>query len=430
MEELSDMKDDEALFPSAESDGQSSPECFSYEGDELVRSEPSEVDFDPEDNSDRLANEISDQDVRPEVVDRVILVLRADAERMEGKLRREDVQRQCFRRDLTVGECIRVELLLSTNGIAIASEDDSESLDTGDAYGPNSHSSYSDNKLFLTDAEERELGRKIHLASRASVDPSQASSEYVQRLETEAIAAKKRFVESNILYVRKIAARYATTRHMTEEDIFQEGVIGLLRATDSYDPEMGFRFKTYATWWITQKIHRAIANCERTIRLPVHVTEKVRAAKRASRALMGTSGEEPSLDEIAETIGIETARLARIMWAVEESECIDGDAPVTDNVDDAGATLFSFLKDSQAVSQFDLAFRAQLELLIKDSLTEKQAEVLLQRFGFGDLGEQTLEQVGGRLGLTRERVRQIQDDALIKLGRVLNGMIVRKRKKS
>jgi RNA polymerase primary sigma factor len=144
---------------------------------------------------------------------------------------------------------------------------------------------------------------------------------------------------------------------------------------------------------------------------------------------MKTSGEEPSLDEVAEVIGIETERLAHIMWAVEESECIDGDAPVNEDINDIGATLFSFLQDSQVLSPFDLALRAQLEVLIRERLTAKQAEVLLQRFGFGDSGEQTLEQVGNRLGLTRERVRQIQDGALTKLGRILEGMISIKRKK-
>lgn len=420
------MEDDEALFQSFGNDGQPLPDRLAG-ADRLLDSDLSELDLQVDDQNEVSTNDISDKELRPELIDRVMLILRADAERMEGKLRREDVQRQCFRRDLTVGECIRVEVLLSESGIVVSSDDDAE--DGGTEPSKPASPSDSDKTVFLTESEEREFGRKIQLALRLSEDPSQSSTEYAKRLQKEAIAAKARFVESNIRYVRKVAGRYANTRHMTEEDIFQEGVIGLLRATDSYDPEMGFRFKTYATWWITQKIHRAIANFERTIRLPVHVTEKLRAAKRATRALMKTSGEEPSLDEVAEVIGIETERLAQIMWAVEESECIDGDAPVKEDINDIGATLFSFLKDPQVLSPFDLALRAQLEVLIKDRLTPKQAEVLLQRFGFGDSGEQTLEQVGSRLGLTRERVRQIQDDALTKLGRILEGMISIKRKK-
>jgi RNA polymerase primary sigma factor len=421
------MEDDEALFQSLDNDDQSLSERLAG-ADRLLDSELSELDSQVDDQSDVSTHDISDQEIRPELIDRVMLILRADAERMEGKLRREDVQRQCFRRDLTVAECIRIEVLLSGSGIVVSSDDDADNVETGPSHRPASPSN-SDKMVFLTESEEREFGRKIQLALRLSEDPSQSSTKYALGLQKEAIAAKARFVESNIRYVRKIAGRYANTRHMTEEDIFQEGVIGLLRATDSYDPEMGFRFKTYATWWITQKIHRAIANFERTIRLPVHVAEKLRAAKRATRALMKTSGEEPSLDEVAEVIGIETERLAQIMWAVEESECIDGDAPVKDDINDIGATLFSFLKDAQVQSPFDLALRAQLEVLIKERLTAKQAAVLLQRFGFGDSGEQTLEQVGGRLGLTRERVRQIQDAALTKLGRILQGMISIKRKK-
>jgi RNA polymerase primary sigma factor len=409
------------------SDGHSVPEWFGYQADPIVESKPSEFDSALVDDGNAVAEEISDQDVRPEVVDRVMLLLRADAERMEGKLHREDVQRQCFRRDLTVAECMRVEILLSEGGISILEDVEAEDASPDGAHAPKSHAFGPEKTIFLTDSEERELGRKIQLALRLSVDLSQTCNEYVQRVQKEAIAAKARFVESNIRYVRKIAARYANVRHMTEEDIFQEGIIGLLRATDSYDPEMGFRFKTYATWWINQKIHRAIADFDRTIRLPVHVTEKVRAAKRASRALTATSGQEPSLDEIAEVIGMETERLARIMWAVAESECIDGDAPVGENLDDKGATLFSFLEDSQALSQFDFAFREELKLLIKEKLSAKQAEVLLQRFGFDDTGEQTLEEVGGKLELTRERVRQIQEGALTKLGRILKGMILKKK---
>ncbi len=421
------MKDDEAPSTETNYDGGARAE-FAYERDD-VKSEPSEVDPTPVDEiDDGVGEELSDQDVRPEVVGRVINVLRADAERMEGKLQREDLQRQCFRRNLTIAECIRVESLLSEDGISIHSNDDPESEESG-AESSKPRSPFSNMAKFLTDSEERELGRKIQLALRTHAEDPQSPKEYVQRLQKESIAAKERFVQSTVRYVRKIAIRYASRRHMSEEDLFQEGVLGLLRATDTYDPEMGFRFSTYATWWITQRIRRAIDDFDRTIRLPVHVSDKIRAAKRASRRLTAESGQEPSLDQVAEVIGIETERLARLMWSAAESECLDGDAPATPDMENSGTSLFSLLRDSQASSQFDLAFREELKLMIKEKLSAKQAEVLLQRFGFGDKGELTLEEVGRRLGLTRERVRQIQDNALGKLGRILKGMILKKRKK-
>jgi RNA polymerase primary sigma factor len=154
----------------------------------------------------------------------------------------------------------------------------------------------------------------------------------------------------------------------------------------------------------------------------------MRAAKRASKALLTASGKEPSVDEVAEAIGMETERLARILWSVRESECVDGDAPIKENVDEPGMTRFSFIEDSQTISQFDLAFREELEQLIRQNFSPKHAEVLLQRFGFGDIGEQTLEEIGGRLGVTRERVRQIEEHALVRLGRILKGMIFRPKK--
>jgi RNA polymerase primary sigma factor len=179
---------------------------------------------------------------------------------------------------------------------------------------------------------------------------------------------------------------------------------------------MGFRFKTYATWWINQKIHRAIADSDRTVRLPVHVVEKIKAIRKATRNLSGPNGEAPELDLVARALGMKTERLAEFMWTVEATECTDGDAPIGEGTaGDGSSTLFSMVADTRAPSAFDITYRKELKRLIKGRLDKREAKILFLRFGLGTSGEHTLEEVGAKFGLTRERVRQIQDKALDKL---------------
>jgi RNA polymerase primary sigma factor len=401
------------------------PEWAEYSDDQLLYFEPDNSQLAPPEIDEDAVEEIPDEAIRPEIVARVISTLRADAQRMEGRLHREDVQRQCFRRDLSIAECMEIESLLAKDDISIDSGDDLD-FESGDSPTSSQQSTLLEKTAYLSDVEERELGRKIQLAARATAESSGSPDDYVLRLQQDAIAAKTRFVETNIRYVRKIAGRYGNKNHLSEEDIFQEGILGLMRAADKYDPELGFRFKTYATWWINQRIRRALDDQERTIRVPVHVAERVRAAKRASRIMQTRDGQEPSLDQIAETIGVETERLARMMWAMAETECVEADAPLQDKTDGSDATLFSFIQDSAALSQFDLAYREELKSFIQQNLTPKQSDVVLKRFGFSELGEQTLEEIGSKLGLTRERVRQIQDKAVARLARILKGMIRKK----
>ena len=370
----------------------------------------------PEDVFDEGGWEETAQQVRPEVLARALNVLRGDAERMDGRLKREDLERQCFRRNLTVAECIQVERQLLSDGMTII-----ESQNISAAVGCEVAG---DDKLlqksrFLTESEERELGRKIQLLTRARGAPVACTAEYLARVEGEAIAAKGRFVETNIRWVRQIAGRFRYTGHLTEEDIFQEGVLGLIRATESFDPELGFRFKTYATWWIYQRIRRAISDTDRTVRLPVHVGEKMRVVRRAFKALLDASHEMPSIDAVAEKVGMETERLVELISIVDATNCTDGDAPVGDDEDD-GATRFSFVAASGSPSPFDLAYRQELIQLLKQTLKSKAAIVISLRFGLDSSGEHTLEQIGTKLNLTRERVRQIEEKALGRLKRILS----------
>ncbi|HEU5342410.1 sigma-70 family RNA polymerase sigma factor [Edaphobacter sp.] len=377
------------------------------------------------DVDDDIHVEDSDEIVRSDSVNKTLSVLRSDAERADGELLRTDLERQCFRRKLSVAECIEIERCLVSDGVVIIENDDDAAV--ANSSEPTIKIVPLGGPTFLSESDEKELGRKIQLALRAGISESSNDEPYISRLRKEAALAKVRFVESNIRYVRKTAAHFAYTKHLNGDDLFQEGVLGLLRATESYDPEMGFRFKTYATWWINQKIHRAIADSDRTVRLPVHVVEKIKAIRKATRTLSGPNGEEPELDLVARALGMETQRLAEFMWTVAATECTDGDAPVGEGTaGDGNATTFSFIADTQTPSPFDITYRRELNRLIKERLKKREARILFLRFGLGNSGEHTLEEIGAKFGLTRERVRQIQDKALDKLKPVFQRTVYEK----
>jgi RNA polymerase primary sigma factor len=370
--------------------------------------------------------EESDEVVRSDSIEKTLSILRADAQRADGELLRTDLERQCFRRKLNVGECIEIEKCLVADGIIIIENDEAD-LSPTNSSDPTSKIIHIGGSTYLSESDEKELGRKIQLALRAEKSENSPDEDYISRLRKEAALAKVRFVETNIRYVKKTAAHFAYTKHLNEDDLFQEGVLGLLRATESYDPEMGFRFKTYATWWINQKIHRAIADSDRTVRLPVHVVEKIKAIRKATRTLSGPNGEQPELDLVARALGMKTERLAEFMWTVAATDCTDGDAPVGEGTTgDGNATTFSFIADTQTPSPFDITYRRELKRLIKERLEKREARILFMRFGLGNSGEHTLEEVGAKFGLTRERVRQIQDKALDKLKPVFQRTVYEK----
>ncbi len=147
----------------------------------------------------------------------------------------------------------------------------------------------------------------------------------------DAERASALFVETNVSYVWKMARGYRRTQHLTLDDLFQEGMIGLLKATELFDTTMGFRFKTYATWWIRQRMSRAIANDDRTVRVPVHMLEKVRRVQRSQRRLAAAIGRPPDFEELGKAIGAQPEALAELLWRIQSTECIEGDAPLRDD---------------------------------------------------------------------------------------------------
>jgi len=228
--------------------------------------------------------------------------------------------------------------------------------------------------------------------------------------------SRQRMIESNLRLVVKIARRYMN-RGMAFLDLIEEGNLGLIRAVEKFDPERGFRFSTYATWWIRQTIERAIMNQTRTIRLPIHVIKEINQYLRTSRRLLQQLDREPSVDEIAEAMGITTGEVQRLMGLNEGATSadapagLDGDRALIDSIpDETAAEPFEALEDEEVVSRLDGWL---------DQLTDKQRAVIVRRFGLQGYSRYTLEGVGAEIGVTRERVRQIQIDALKRLRRAM-----------
>jgi RNA polymerase primary sigma factor len=270
----------------------------------------------------------------------------------------------------------------------------------------------------LTAQEEVELSMSLEAGTRAtshlekSEDLTSEDRTILVATVRRGDAAQRRLVESNLRLVVSIARRYVG-RGMALLDLIQEGNLGLMRAVERFDYRRGFRFSTYATWWIRQSITRAIADQGRTIRMPIHIVDTVNKLTRAQRDMAQASGREPTVEELAIELDLTTERLVELTRIAQDT--ISLETPVGEEDD---STLGDFVEDTDAEVPADAAtFRLLQEnlALALEGLNPREREVLIMRFGLADGRMRTLEEVGEHFKVTRERIRQLETKALAKL---------------
>ncbi|NLG58465.1 MAG: RNA polymerase sigma factor RpoD [Clostridiales bacterium] len=333
-----------------------------------------------------------------------------EAARAKGVISSEEIVNALSNLDIESDQFEAILDTLESMGVRVSRENETEPEEVSD------EEEEAENEIDLSIPEAVNIDDpvRMYLKEIGKVPLLTAEEEVIlaKRMEAGDETAKHELAEANLRLVVSIAKRYVG-RGMLFLDLIQEGNLGLIKAVEKFDYKKGYKFSTYATWWIRQAITRAIADQARTIRIPVHMVETINKLIRISRQLLQEYGREPTPEEIAKAMGITEAKVREIIKIAQEPVSLE--TPIGEEED---SHLGDFIQDEDAPAPAEAASNALMkELLwdVLDSLTPREAKVLKLRFGLDDGNPRTLEEVGKEFSVTRERIRQIEAKALRKL---------------